>query len=109
MMSHATTIWNSCLMTTSRRPGIAGDLDGPLFRGRPARPGRWQQDAYRIIQRRATAAGIETRINNDTFHATGITKYLKNKGPSKRRSTSPTTSHRRQDEILFDEVERIAI
>ena len=40
----------------------------------------WQQDAYRMIQRRAAAAGIETRIGNHTFRATGITAYLKNKG-----------------------------
>ena len=35
-----------------------------------------QQDAYRMIQRRAKAAGIETKIGNHTFRATGITAYL---------------------------------
>jgi hypothetical protein len=40
----------------------------------------WQQDAYRMIQRRAADAGIKTRIGNHTFRATGITAYLKNKG-----------------------------
>jgi integrase/recombinase XerD len=35
----------------------------------------WQQDTYRIIQRRASAAGIKTRIGNHTFCATGITAY----------------------------------
>jgi integrase len=39
-----------------------------------------QQDAYRMIQRRAKAAGIEKRIGNHTFRATGITAYLKNNG-----------------------------
>jgi integrase len=39
-----------------------------------------QQDAHRIIRRRAKAAGIETRIGNHTFRATGITAYLKNSG-----------------------------
>jgi hypothetical protein len=39
-----------------------------------------QQDAYRMIQRRAEAAGIETKIGNHTFRATGITAYLKNSG-----------------------------
>jgi hypothetical protein len=30
-----------------------------------------------MIQRRAKATGIETRIGNHTFRATGITAYLK--------------------------------
>jgi hypothetical protein len=33
----------------------------------------WQQDAYRMIQRRTATAGIKTRIGNHTFRATGIT------------------------------------
>jgi integrase len=37
-----------------------------------------QQSAHRIIRRRAKAAGIETRIGNHTFRATGITAYLEN-------------------------------
>ena len=40
----------------------------------------WQQDTYRMIQRRAADAGIKTRIGNHTFRATGITAYLKNNG-----------------------------
>ena len=40
----------------------------------------FQQDAHRIIRRRAKAAGVETRIGNHTFRATGITAYLKNSG-----------------------------
>jgi integrase/recombinase XerD len=76
--------------------GIKDDLDGPLFhtashktrgpRGAPAT--MWQQDVYRMIQRRAKAAGIKTKIGNHTFRATGITAYLKNKGihrPCRRR------------------------
>lgn len=53
--------------------GIAGALDGPLFRTAAGRTGRltarplWQQDAYRMIQRRAQAAGIRTRIGNHTL------------------------------------------
>jgi len=38
-----------------------------------------QADAYRMI-RRATAAGIETKIGNHTFRATGITACLQNGG-----------------------------
>ena len=37
-----------------------------------------QPDAYRMIVRRARAAGIWTRIGNHPFRATGITEYLKN-------------------------------
>ena len=33
-----------------------------------------------MIQRRAKAAGIETKIDNDTLGATGITASLKNSG-----------------------------
>ena len=58
--------------------GIAEDPDAPLFQTAAGRTGRltgnalWQQDAYRMIQRRAKAAGIQTRIGNHTFRATGI-------------------------------------
>ena len=64
--------------------GIGGDNDGPLFRSVGRKTGRaeamWQQDVYRMIQRRATAADIATKIGNHTFRATGITAYLKNGG-----------------------------
>ena len=53
---------NIALFRSTRRK--TGQLTtSPLF----------QQDAYRIIRRRAKAAGIETRIGNHTFRATGIT------------------------------------
>ena len=62
---------------------IAGDAEGLLFRTTGRKTGQaqamWQQDAYRMIQRRAADAGIKTRIGNHTFRATGITAYLKNK------------------------------
>ena len=103
--------------------GIAGDLDGTLFRTAAGRTGLltakplWQQDAYRMIQRRAKAAGIQTRIGNHTFRATGITAYLKNHGTLQMAQhianhQSPRTTmlyDRRQEEISLDEVERIAI
>ncbi len=66
--------------------GIAGDDNGYLFRTVAGKTGRLtdkplrQQDAYRIVERRAKAAGIQTRIGNHTFRATGITAYLKNSG-----------------------------
>jgi integrase/recombinase XerD len=75
------------------------------------------QDAHRIIRRRAKAAGIETRIGNHTFRATGITAYLKNSGKLEvaqqiANHESPRTTmlyDRRQDEISLDEIERITI
>jgi site-specific recombinase XerD len=103
--------------------GIAEDAAGPLFRTVAGRTGNltnnslWQQDAYRMIQRRAEGAGIKTKIGNHTFRATGITAYLKNGGTLETAQhivnhESPRTTKlydRRQDEISLDEVERIAI
>ena len=103
------------------RAGIAGDAEGPLFRTTGRKTGQahtmWQQDVYRMIQRRAAAAGIATKIGNHTFRATGITAYLKNKGTLEHAQTianhaSPRTTKlydRRSDEISLDEVEKIAI
>lgn len=103
--------------------GIAGNPDAPLFQTAAGKTGAltgsalWQQDAYRMIQRRARAAGIKTKIGNHTFRATGITAYLKNSGKLEvaqhiANHESPRTTKlydRRQDEISLDEVERIAI
>lgn len=101
--------------------GIGGDTDGPLFRSVGRKTGRgeamWQQDVYRMIQRRATAAGIATKIGNHTLRATGITAYLKNGGTLEHAQTianhsSPRTTKlydRRSDEISLDEVEKILI
>lgn len=101
--------------------GIADDPDGPLFRTTGRKTGQqremWQQDAYRMIQRRARAADIKTRICNHTFRATGITTYLTNEGKlehaqSIANHSSPRTTKlydRREDEISLDEVERIVI
>ena len=103
--------------------GIADDVDGYLFRTARCKIGQltanplFQQDAHRIIRRRAKAAGIETRIGNHTFRATGITAYLKNSGKLEvaqqiANHESPRTTKlydRRQDEISLDEIERITI
>ena len=102
---------------------IADDPDGLLFRTAAGKTGKltpnamWQQDAYRMIQRRAATAGIKTRIGNHTFRATGITAYLKNNGTLEAAQQianheSPRTTKlydRRQDEISLDEVEKISI
>ena len=103
--------------------GIADDPKGPLFRtigrgtGRLTRTPLLQSNAYAMVRRRTTAAGIDTRIGNHTFRATGITAYLKNGGTLENAATmanhaSTRTTQlydRRQDEIRLDEVERIRV
>jgi integrase/recombinase XerD len=103
---------------------IADDPDGPLFRTAAGRSGMltqnpmWQQDAYRMIQRRARSAGIKTKIGNHSFRTTGITTYLKN--PNSRLEVAqhlanhepPRTTElydRREEEVSLDEVEKIGI
>jgi integrase len=67
--------------------GFAEDRKGFLFRtsrgrnaaalsGQPMS----QPDAWRMIRRRAVAAGIHAAIGNHSFRATGITAYLSNGG-----------------------------
>jgi site-specific recombinase XerC len=101
--------------------GIAGDPKGPLFRTIARGTGRLsttplpQANAYAMVRRRATAAGIDTLIGNHTFRATGITAYLKNGGTLENAATmanhaSTRTTQlydRRRDDISLDEVERI--
>jgi site-specific recombinase XerD len=103
--------------------GIAGDDNGYLFRTAAGKTGRLtdkplrQQDAYRIVERRAKAARIQTRIGNHTFRATGITAYLKNSGKLEvaqqiANHESPRTTKlydRRHDEISLDEIEKISV
>jgi integrase/recombinase XerC len=70
-----------------------------------------------VIRRRAAAAGIETKLNNHSFRATGITAYLKNGGTLEKATAmaSDASTHttqrydRRRDEVSLDEVERIVI
>jgi site-specific recombinase XerD len=103
---------------------IAGDAKGSLFRTATDRSGKaltekplWQEDAYRMIQRRARTAGIRTKIGNHTFRATGITAYLKNGGKLEvaqimaNHENARTTGiyDRRDDDVSLDEVERIVI
>lgn len=76
-----------------------------------------QAYVYRMICRRAAAAGMETRINCHTFRATGITEYLCNGGKleiaqqmANHESTRTTGLYdRRNDQLSLDEVERILI
>ena len=76
-----------------------------------------QADAYRMIRRRAVAAGIGTKIGNHTFRATGITAYLQNGGRMEvaqqmaAHESARTTGlyDRRGDQVSVDEVEWIGI
>jgi hypothetical protein len=103
--------------------GLRDDPKGPLFRtiGRGTekltRTVLPQANAYAMIRRRAAAAGIETKLGNHSFRATGITAYLKNGGTLEKAaamanhaSTRTTQLYdRRRDEVSLDEVERIVI
>lgn len=103
--------------------GLADDPKGPLFRtigrgtGKLTRTPLPQANAYAMIGRRATAAGIETKVGNHSFRATGITAYLKNGGTlenaaamANHASTRTTQLYdRRHDDISLDEVERIRV
>jgi integrase/recombinase XerD len=67
--------------------GIAEDRKGWMFRTRRGHDATMlsdqpmnQSDAWRMIRRRAVAAGIHAPIGNHTFRATGITAYLSNGG-----------------------------
>ena len=103
--------------------GLRDDPKGPLFRtigrgtDRLTRTVLPQRNAYAMIRRRAAAAGIETKLGNHSFRATGITAYLKNGGTLEKAaamanhaSTRTTQLYdRRRDEGSLDEVERIVI
>jgi site-specific recombinase XerD len=102
---------------------LRDDPKGPLFRtigrgtGKLTRTALSQANAYAMIRRRAAAAGIETKLGNHSFRATGITAYLKNGGTLEKAaamanhaSTRTTQLYdRRHEEVSLDEVERIVI
>src|SRR6516164_2462033 len=112
---YLTPIWTA--------PSLCGDPKGPLFRtigrgtGQLTRTVLPQANAYAMIRRRAAAAGIETKLGNHSFRATGITAYLKNGGTLEKAaamanhaSTRTTQLYdRRREELTLDEVERIGI
>jgi site-specific recombinase XerD len=103
--------------------GLRSDPKGPLFRtigrgtGKLTRTVLPQANAYAMIRRRAAAAGIDTKLGNHSFRATGITAYLKNGGTLEKAaamanhaSTRTTQLYdRRREELTLDEVERIRI
>jgi integrase len=101
--------------------GIDQDKKGPLFRSAYLKTGRLtsrplsRDNAFRMIQRRARQAGIQTRIGCHTFRATGITIYLTNGGDLEKAQQmaaheSPRTTKlydRRNDVVSLDEVEKV--
>jgi integrase len=76
-----------------------------------------QADAWRMVRRRAAAAGIKAPIGCHTFRATGITAYLDNGGTLEHAQAmaaheSPRTTKlydRTDDQITLNEVEKIGI
>lgn len=103
--------------------GLRADPKGVLFRAALGTTGQLsdrpmgQSDAYRMIRRRAAAAGIATLIGNHSFRATGITELLRNGGKLEdaqwmaNHESARTTGlyDRRDDDISLDVVERIVI
>jgi site-specific recombinase XerD len=102
---------------------IRDDKKGPLFCSANRRTGvltgnrMHRVDAWRMIQRRAPAAGLIVHVGNHSFRATGITAYLNTGGTlenaqamAAHESRRTTKLHDRTgDEITLDEVERITI
>jgi site-specific recombinase XerD len=104
--------------------GIAEDRKGYLFRTAPGHNAAVllekpmaQPDAWRMIRRRAVAAGIHAPIGNHSFRATGITAYLANGGALEHAQEmaaheSPRTTKlydRTKERLKQDEVERIRL
>jgi site-specific recombinase XerD len=113
----------SYLLSYIEGAGLAEDPKGVLFRTIGRGTGVLtstplpQANAYAMIGRRAAAAGIETKLGNHSFRATGITAYLKNGGTLEKAaqmanhaSTRTTQLYdRRREDVSLDEVERIRI
>jgi site-specific recombinase XerD len=103
--------------------GHKGEKRSPLFRTTCGRTDELsdrpmtRNDAFRMVKRRAKAAGLSPAVSCHTFRATGITAYLENGGTIENAQAiaaheSPRTTKlydRTSDEITLDEVERIAI
>lgn len=101
--------------------GLWAEKKAPLFQsirhGKPTGKKLAQADVYRMIRRRALAAGLGVDVCCHTWRATGITAYLLNGGALETAQAianheSPRTTKlydRTGDEITLDEVERIRI
>jgi len=88
--------------------GIAGEPDAPLFQTAAGKTGKltgkamWQQDAYRMIQRRTRGTGIKTRIGNHTF------RDRHHRVPEEQRHAGGRAAHRQPREPADDEALRPA-
>jgi integrase len=104
--------------------GIAADKKAILFRASRGHGGTaladqpmTQVDAWRMVRKRALAAGITAPIGNHSFRATGITAYLANGGTLEHAQSmaaheSPRTTKlydRTMERLTLDEVERIVM
>jgi phosphoserine phosphatase len=102
------------------KSGLSGEPTAPLFptmrHGKlTGRQSMAQAEVYKMIRRRAIAAGIGTKISCHSFRATGITTYLQNGGKLEvaqqmaGHESARTTGlyDRRNDAVALDEVERI--
>ncbi len=101
--------------------GIAQDREGILFRSTGGRGRGLSErplatvDVFRMIKRRAKAAGFGTELGCHTFRATGLTNYLINGGTLEtgaeiagHASTKTTQLYdRRRDKVTQAEIERI--
>lgn len=114
----------AALLAYIEAAGIAEDKKAPLFRTARGHAGTVlsdqpmsQPDAWRMIRRRAAAAGITAPIGNHTMRATGITAYLANGGQLEHAQEmaaheSPRTTKlydRTKERLTQDEVERIRL
>jgi site-specific recombinase XerD len=112
------------LHTYINAAGIAEDRKGFLFRTSRGHNGSIlsdqpmaQSNAWRMIRKRAAAAGIPAEIGCHTFRATGITAYLSNGGALEHAQEmaaheSPRTTKlydRTKERLTQDEVERIRL
>jgi site-specific recombinase XerD len=104
--------------------GIGEDKKGFLFRTSRGHGGTaladqpmTQVDAWRMVRKRALAAGIMAPIGNHSFRATGITAYLANGGTLEHAQSmaaheSPRTTKlydRTKERPTQDEIERIVM
>jgi site-specific recombinase XerD len=104
--------------------GIAADKKAFLFRTSRGHDGTaladqpmTQVDAWRMVRKRALAAGITAPIGNHSFRATGITAYLANGGTLEHAQSmaaheSPRTTKlydRTKERLTQDEIERIVM
>lgn len=110
-------------LTAAGFPGEGDRKKSSIFSSAFGRTGKLTEhrmsacDAWRMVRRRAKAAGILTPIGCHSFRATGITNYLINGGRLETAQkmaghSDPRTTKlydRRGDQLSLDEIEKISI